>query len=179
MATELIHECSAATRTEHVSTLEKPYHFTDSGLPNIYLVGVRQFECECGEKFVEIPALKQLMSLIARHTVMKDQSLTGLEIRFLRKRLGQKAADFAQMVKLQPETLSRVENGKQTVSGKTDAYIRIYYAFASKDPVLLDTLKQAIDKVLAARRDRPPKKLPKTVAKIEHDEWSLAAVAGK
>lgn len=178
MARELTHECTEATRKEFTSTPEKPYHFTDSGLPNIYLAGVRYFECECGERFVEIPALKQLMSLIARHTVMKDQSLTGVEIKFLRKRLGQKAADFAEMVKLQPETLSRVENSKQKISEKTDTYIRIYYAFASKDPVLLDTLKQAIDKVLAARRGKPPRKLPKTVAKIEHDEWSLAAAAG-
>ncbi|HXX01796.1 MAG TPA: hypothetical protein VEJ00_11305 [Candidatus Acidoferrales bacterium] len=179
MAIDQTHECTSSSRRELIATEEEPYHFIESGLPNIYLVGVRYFECECGERFVEIPAIKQLMALIARHAVMKEQALTGTEIRFLRKRLGQKAADFASAVKLQPETLSRVENEKQSVGQKTDFYIRIYYAFASKDPVLLDALKQALDKALSMRRSKPPKKLPKTVAKIEHDEWALAAGAGR
>jgi putative transcriptional regulator len=177
MATELIHECNSSSRQEFLATDEHPYHFVECGLPNIHLVGVRYFRCECGEKYVEIPALKQLLSLIARHTVTKEQALTGAEIRFLRKRLGQKATDFAASIKLQPETLSRIENEKQQVGAKTDFYIRIYYAFSSKDPVLLDALKQALDKALSMRRAKAPKKPPKTVAKIEHDEWALAAVA--
>jgi putative transcriptional regulator len=179
MATELIHECSSTSRQEFLATDDKPYHFVECGLPNVFLVGVRYFQCECGEKYVEIPAIKQLMSLIARHTVMKDQALSGTEIKFLRKRLGQKAADFAASVKLQPETLSRVENGKQEVGAKTDFYIRIYYALSSKDPVLLDALKEALDKALSLRRTKSPKKLPKTVAKIEHDEWALKVAAGR
>lgn len=179
MERELTHECTAESRQEFVATDEKPYHFVESGLPNIYLVGVRHFQCECSEKYVEIPAIKQLMSLIARHTVMKDQALTGTEIKFLRKRLGQKATDFSTAIKLQPETLSRVENEKQSVGAKTDFYIRIYYALSSKDPVLLDALKEALDKVLSMHRAKPPRKPPKTVAKMEHDEWALSAVAGR
>jgi putative transcriptional regulator len=177
MARDVMHQCSSKTRQKFLATDDRPYHFAECGLPNVYLVGVRYFKCECGEKCVEIPAIKQLMSLIARHTVTKQQSLTGLEIKFLRKRLGQKAIEFAPAVKLQPETLSRAENGRQQVSEKTDTYIRLYYTFASKDAVLMDSLKQAIDKVLATRRSKPPKKLPKTIAKVEHDEWSLAAAA--
>ena|SRR5437016_2273922 len=177
MARELMHECNYTTRQEFLATDDKPYHFTDSGLPDVYLVGVRYFQCECGKKSVEIPALKQLMTLIARHVVMKNEALTGAEIRFLRKRLGQRAADFSAKVKLQPETLSRVENGKQAIGDKTDTYIRIYYTLASKDPVLLDAIKEAVDKVLAKHRKVRSKKPPKTIAKIEHDEWALAAAA--
>jgi DNA-binding transcriptional regulator YiaG len=179
MATDLTHECTSTTRQEFIATHDKPYHFLESGLSNVYLVGVRHFECECGEKYVEIPAIKQLMSLIARHTVTKDQALTGTEIKFLRKRLGQKAGEFATAVKLQPETLSRIENGKQQIGARADFFIRIYYAFSSKDPVLLDALKQALDKALSMRRTKAPKKPPKTVAKIEHDEWALEAAAGR
>ena len=174
-----MHECSSTTRQESIATREKPYHYTDSGLPNIYLVGVRQFQCECGEKAVEIPAIKQLMSLIARDLTMKNASLTGLEVKFLRKQLGQKANDFAAHIKLQPETLSRIENGKQSAGDKTDMYIRIYYALESKDLVLMDALKFALDKVLLAHRTKSPKKPPKTVATIEHDKWALAAAVGK
>ena len=52
--------------------------------------------------------------------------------------------DFAEHVKLQPETLSRIENGKQSVGENTDVHIRIYYALESKDPVLMDTLRSAL-----------------------------------
>jgi len=174
-----MHECSSTTRQESMATQEKPYHYVESGLPNVYLVGVRQFRCECGEKAVEIPAIKQLMSLIARHLTMKKESLSGVEIKFLRKQLGQRAVDFAANIKLQPETLSRIENGKQKLGEKTDIYIRIYYAFESKDPVLMDTLKTALDRVLSTRRAKPPKKLPKTVATIDRNEWALGAAAGQ
>ncbi len=177
MTNELAHECSSETRREFVATREKPYHFVDCGLPNIYLVGVRQFRCECGKELVEIPAIKQLMSLIARHVVLKNEALTGDEVRFLRKQLGQKAADFAAKVKLQPETLSRMETGKQAIGERTDNYIRIYYAFASKDTVLVDSAKEAIDLVLAEKRKRV-KKRAKTFARIDHhQEWALEAAA--
>jgi putative transcriptional regulator len=175
----LMHECTSTTRQEVLATHDKPYHYVECGLPNIYLVGVRTFRCNCGEKAVEIPAIKQLMALIARHLVMKNESLTGTEIKFLRKQLGLKAADFAEKVKLQPETLSRVENEKQLIGEKAAVYIRIYYALASKDPVLLDALKEAFDKVLSARRKHAPKKPPKTVARIENDEWALEAATGR
>src|ERR1043166_1695218 len=91
MAGGLMHSC---TWKESISTQENPYHFTDSGLRNVYLIGVRRVECDCGEKYVEIPAIKQLLSLMARDVVMKREALIGDEIRFLRKQLGQKAADF-------------------------------------------------------------------------------------
>jgi transcriptional regulator with XRE-family HTH domain len=177
MAGDLMLECDHAARCEFLATDDKPYQFSESGLPNVYLVGVKYFICDCGEKFVEIPAIKQLFSLMARHTVMKREALTGAEIRFLRKRLGNKATEFAEKVKLTPETLSRVENDKQKIGKRSDNYIRIYYALASKDSVLLDTMKETLDTVLGEHK-APTKKPPRTVAKIEHDEWALAASAG-
>ena len=177
MAKKIAHECSAATRTEFHATHDHPYHFLDCGLPNVHLVGIRYFECQCGDKTVEIPAIKQLMALIARHIVMKRYALTGAEIRFLRKRLGQKAIDFSLRIKLQTSTLSRVENGKQSISEKADVYIRIYYAFAAKDPVLLDALKDALDRVLAIRHKTKSTKPQKTIARIEQNQWALEAAA--
>ena len=177
MAGDVVPECAHATRNEFLATDKTPYHFSESGLSNVYLVGVKYSICDCGEKFVEIPAIKQLFSLMARNTVMKPEALTGAEIRFLRKRLGNKATEFAEKVKLTPETLSRVENDKQRVGKRSDSYIRIYYALASRDSVLLDAIKETLDSVLGDHK-APAKKPPKTVAKIEHDEWAMATAAG-
>src|ERR1035438_545344 len=91
------HNCRNS-RTEKFATAEEPYHFVDSGLPNVYLVGIRYFHCECGQDLADIPAMKQLLNLIARDLVEKTSALSGAEIRFLRKRLGQKAADFSRQL---------------------------------------------------------------------------------
>ena len=60
--------------------MENPYHFLDSGLSNVYLVGVRYWVCdECNRQAAEIPALQGLMSAIAKSVVMKPALLTGEE----------------------------------------------------------------------------------------------------
>src|SRR5258708_15270111 len=69
------------------------------------------FECECGEVAAEIPAIMPLMQLIARDIVAQPTSLSGDEIRFLRKRLGKKQLDLAKELGVEAETLSRYENG--------------------------------------------------------------------
>jgi hypothetical protein len=61
-------------------------------------VGIRYFVCECGEIVAEIPVIRQLLSLIARDLVEKPKALAPEEIRFLRKRLGQKQVDFANQI---------------------------------------------------------------------------------
>jgi transcriptional regulator with XRE-family HTH domain len=155
--------------------MDEPYHFTASGLPNVYLVGIRYFRCECGQELVDIPAIKQLLNLIARDLVEATFPLTGVQIRFLRKRLGKKAAAFAQQISLEPETLSRIENEHLPASERTDKLIRFYYALASGDPILLKQVQEGIDKMLAAYQNAeslPPKKI---VASIKNNEWSPVA----
>src|SRR2546429_572035 len=163
------HECDRQTRKEFRATMEEPYHFVDCGLPNVYLVGIRYFRCECTRELVDIPAIKQLMNLIARDLVEKDSALSGAEMRFLRKRLGAKAADFAKQIGLEPETLSRIENDHLPPSERTDKLVRLYYAVASKDPLLLDQLQADLSQRLMAWQKivLPPKKI---VAKVRDNE---------
>src|SRR5216684_1578854 len=88
------------------------------------------FECECGEVAAEIPAIMPLMQLIARDIVAQPTSLSGDEIRFLRKRLGKKQLDLAKELGVEAETLSRYENGHLQISEPNDKLLRLYYAFA-------------------------------------------------
>ena len=94
MVAEHIHDLE-----ECKATPESPYHFVGSGLPNVYLVGIKSSLCKsCKEQAADIPAIKQLMTVIARAIIENEAHLTGPEVRFLRKRLGKKSADFAQLV---------------------------------------------------------------------------------
>jgi transcriptional regulator with XRE-family HTH domain len=168
------HDCRDF-REEFQATIDSPYHFVDSGLENLYLVGIKYFRCKCGQELADIPAIKQLLNLIARDVVEQPFALSGDEIRFLRKRLGKKQADFSKQLGLEIETLSRIENGHLPASERTDKFIRLYYALASKDPVLLGQMQEDLDARLATwQRIMPPKKI---VATVTDNEWTADLVA--
>jgi DNA-binding transcriptional regulator YiaG len=155
---------------EHLATERKPFHFLDSGLPNVYLIGIKYFTCECGNIVAEIPALKQLMRLIARDVIGTAGALSGEEIRFLRKRLGMKAVDFAKALGLEPETLSRIENNKQPPSEQSDKLIRFFYALSVKDdPKLAVEAKKMVDELISSWTAKHSH--AKIIKKIDDNEW--------
>jgi transcriptional regulator with XRE-family HTH domain len=141
------HNCKAS-RVEKVATIEKPYHFLDSGLPNVYLVGIKYFVCECGNVVAEIPAVKQLMQLIARDVVLSPRDLTGKEIRFLRKRLGKKATEYCSYLGVEPETLSRIENDKQQLSTQGQKLARLSYCVFSADLHLVQCARSIFQSII-------------------------------
>lgn len=155
---------------KHLATERKPFHFLDSGLPNVYLIGIKYFTCECGNIVAEIPALKQLMRLVARDVIGNAGALSGQEIRFLRKRLGMKAVDFAKALGLEPETLSRIENNKQPASEQSDKLIRFFYALSVKDdPRLAGEARKMVDDLVSSWNGKHSS--TKIVKKINDNEW--------
>lgn len=160
---------------EHLATEEHPFHYIDSGLPGVFLIGIRFFTCECGRTLAHIPAIEQLHQLIARDLVRKPEALTGDEIRFLRKRLGKKSVDFAKEIGVEPETMSRIENGHQTAGESTDKLIRLRYAISSADSALLEELAREADALLQHWvASAAPKKIVKS---IKGNVWSEAKAA--
>jgi putative zinc finger/helix-turn-helix YgiT family protein len=171
------HDCEECA-SERTATLERPYHFLESGLPNVYLTGIRYFVCtECNQTTVEIPAIESLMQVIARTVVEREAKLSGAEIRFLRKRLGKKAVEFAGIVGVSPEQLSRWENESNPPEKATDKLIRLYYAVQSGDPAL----KTKLAGLSQWLQDIPTlNSVPKICASLnKNQEWkALAATAG-
>lgn len=167
---------SVEQRIEHHATHEKPFHFVDSGLSNIYLVGIRYYTYPDGRIVPEIPAIKQLMQLIARDLIQHNAALTGDEVRFLRKRLGQKQVDFARAIGIEAETLSRCENGHQKLSETNDKFIRMYYALAALDDANLSELRQRLKQLLLEWHEKQyaADKKP-VIAKVTNEQWELEA----
>jgi putative zinc finger/helix-turn-helix YgiT family protein len=116
------------------------YHYTESGLPNVWLLGAEVFECECGERFAFIPCIRELHKLIARDIVTQENSLSGPEIRFLRKIMGLKAKDFANLVGVKNVTVSRWERGEINPPELTDRFIRLFYASTMNLPDIAQEL---------------------------------------
>ncbi len=169
-------ECNRETRQEFLATKENPYHFTSSGLSNVFLIGVKYYRCpECGEVAAEIPAIKQLLMLIARGLVEKPESLAPEEIRFLRKRIRKRQAEFAKQVGVRPETLSRLETGETRTNERTDKLIRLAYALQSDDSLLVEPLRKAVEEML--EQWRPAEAPKKIIASVKDNEWESELVA--
>jgi putative zinc finger/helix-turn-helix YgiT family protein len=109
-------------------TYKGKYHYTESGLNNVWLVGVEIFECDCGENFAFIPCVQELHKLIAHILLKQENQLSGREIRFLRKHMGLKSKDFANDLGVRPGTISRWESGDYAPSKSFDKFIRLFYA---------------------------------------------------
>ncbi len=159
---------------EKIATSHQPYRFTDSGLSNVLLVGITYYVCPAGHLFAKIPAMEELLSLIARDLAEKREPLSGEEIRFLRKRLSEKAATFAQAISVKPESLSRIENGHIPAGARVDKLVRYHYAVESGDPILLGKLREVI-KDLATKRKPTSSTVTAKISPGKHWEAKLAA----
>ncbi len=118
------------------------YHYTESGLQNVWLKGVEIFECDCGEKFAIIPCRDELHKLIAMKLLKKVDQLSGREIRFLRKHMGLKAKDFAKQIGVMNVTVSRWEREETIPPKPIDRLIRFFYATEMKLIDFAPTIKR-------------------------------------
>lgn len=109
---------------------DRPYSYVVDGV-RMYLRGIRVMSCACGEN-ADIPRQAALHRLIASALIESGETLTGDHIRFLRKFCGFSSKDFAAKLGIEPETMSRIETGKQGVTGTVDQFVRML-ARATRD----------------------------------------------
>lgn len=170
------HDCRNSF-AEKTATINSPYHFIDAGVPNVNLVGIKYRVCTvCGKQSADIPSARNLMMAIARTIVENDASLTGADIRFLRKRLGKKSADFARLVGVTKEQVSRWENDNNPPQHSADKLIRVLYCLESGDYELRRAFDSRIAEWLTAWAGEG--QLSGIRAKLtDKEEWEAEALA--
>jgi putative transcriptional regulator len=146
---------------------ESRFHYTMSGLSKVYLNGVTNYKCSCGESEVEIPNIEQLHEVLADTIATQQTRLAPEEIRFLRSHLGLSGVDFARRVGAAPETVSRWENGLQKMSDPAERLLRLLI-LAKKAPV---TDYEFLDQ-LAVRESASARK---RILKVDHQTWHVEA----
>lgn len=82
---------------------------------------------------ISIPDMEKLVAAVAVARVMNPLQLDGAEVRFLRHAIGMSGAAFAEALNLDAATLSRWENGKQSVGEWADKQVRSYALLALRD----------------------------------------------
>jgi len=149
-------KCAAGT-IRRKATLESPYRFVQSGLENVYLVGITVEKCpHCGSEYPIIPRVEDLHKAIAAELARKKTLLSGDEIRFLRKIAGFPANTFASLLRIDPSTLSRAENERQTLGHSSDKLARAVAMAAINEASVKEILIRAADKLARPRRSRLP-----------------------
>lgn len=104
------------------------YHYTECGLDNVYLENISVYTCnKCSDEFVEIPQPVQLHIMLAIVISQKPAPLNGQEIRFLRKEVGMTGKAYAEMLGVNPVTLSKWENNNLNRESSSDRAIRMAF----------------------------------------------------
>lgn len=141
------------------------HRYTESGLPNVTLVGVELRTCpNCGEREVSIPRVETLHRMIARAIIKSQAVISPEEIRYLRKWLGYSSADFALVMGVRPETVSRWENKDAAFPMATTADKLLRVLVATREPV---------DKYPIDLRKTPTRAKPEPM-KLRAPDWKTA-----
>jgi putative zinc finger/helix-turn-helix YgiT family protein len=109
-----------------MTTKRENHLYTASGLRNVTLVGVEVRRCAtCGDYEIVIPRVEELHRVLAAAIVRRRSRLASEEIRFLRKYLGYSGVDFAKVIGVTAETVSRWENSKEKMGASAEKLLRM------------------------------------------------------
>jgi DNA-binding transcriptional regulator YiaG len=111
-----------------VAGMGKGYHYLESGLDNVHLVGGFEFSDGPSGRTVTIHDIDGLHRTIAHALINKRQRLTGKEFRFLRTELLMSQATLAHVLGVRELTVARWEKGHSDIPVATDAALRQMYA---------------------------------------------------
>lgn len=102
------------------------YHYTDSGLDNIYLVGGFEIHETPYGRAVSIEDVEGLHEIIGRGIVEKRAGLNGKELRFLRHELDLSQKGLGQLLGVSEQTVARAEK-RRKIDPLMDRVVRALY----------------------------------------------------
>ncbi len=105
----------------------EPYHYTQCGLEDVYLLnGYKRHKTPYGSG-VAIENVEELHKVIAEHLCVNKAFLSGREFRFLRKLMDLTQSEVAMFLGCDVQSVARWEKGKAEASGAADKVMRILY----------------------------------------------------
>lgn len=91
--------------------MKKLYHYTESGLSNVWLDGIEITIDDDGDECISIPHINKLHRAIAETIVKKHGSMSGEEMAFLRSYMEETQEQFARRLGYKRLQVSRWEKG--------------------------------------------------------------------
>lgn len=173
-------ECGGQMATERNAVIR----YNLGGLPHVVLQGVEVRKCEsCGKEDIAIPRMAQLHHVLAMLLVKQPRMLAPNEIRFLRKHTGCSTGEFAQIIGVSRETVSRWETGAQPMGPVADRLLRVVVLthertedYAAKDK----QEAEAVMDLLESLNDSPtPDDLKPVPVRNSGNNWTATANVGR
>lgn len=100
------------------------YHYTESGLDNVFIEVDAIAEDDAGEPTFMIPGINLLHRAIVTGIIGAGDLMNGKEIRFLRTEMGLTQAELAKLLHRTSQTVARWEKGQLDVDPSLDVLIR-------------------------------------------------------
>jgi len=139
--------------------LPTPYHYTASGLDNVFLLnGVSERATDYGP-MVHVENINALHHAIGLHIVEQPEPMDGAEFRFLRKQLQLSQAELGTYMGVTDQTIANYEKGKSGKDGigPADAYMRALYLLRIlPEQTRVDAIKSMIDVPVQNARPKLP-----------------------
>ena len=127
--------------------MENLYHYTESGLDNIYLVnGVVQTKTPYGE-VTKIEHMEQLHATIGSIICGESNLINNKEFRYLRVEMGLSQKNLGEFMGVDSQTIARWEKGETDIKGPADRMIRVLYLEHIKEDSSLKKLCDELSKI--------------------------------
>ncbi|ALM84123.1 DNA-binding transcriptional regulator [Bordetella sp. N] len=142
------------------------YHYTECGLDNVWLVNGYHVEKIDGEEYVSFEDADELHGVIGRSLAEKP-TLTGAEVRFLRKEIGMSQRLLAQFLGTTEQTVSLWERGANVPDSEARLMKAVYLEKVDGNVSVVDLLQHLIE---LDRKDSE-----KLVFEDTEEGWKIAA----
>jgi len=151
--------------------MQTPYHYTISGLDNIYLLGgVFEHDTDYG-KGISIADIDGLHRLISSNIINAPRRLLPKEFKFLRKEMRCSQTALGNLMGVSDQTIARIEKDETIASVAFEAAFRVlaHETIFGKHAAIKNFLDE-INKI----EDHMHEQF-KLIFKKEHTEWKMAA----
>lgn len=133
---------------------KEPLHYPECGLDDVYLLnGYEIVETPYGDG-IAVKNLDKLREAIALHLAARKKSLTGKEIRFLRKEMDATQSEIARLFDVDGQTVARWEKGESSIPGPALALLRVVFIEHAFGQVKVHDLLKSLDDTDAEPSDR-------------------------
>jgi len=103
------------------------YHYSECGLPNVYLKNGFTLEEIDGEEYLSIDDVDGLHHAVALQLAEKPYGLNGKEFRYFRQLFNHSRRVLGELLGVDQQTVGRWEKGKSAIPKTVDAAIRQLY----------------------------------------------------
>lgn len=134
--------------------LRTPYHYTESGLDDVYLLSGYEVHHTPEGEGVSVKDVDGLHRVIGEHLATHKKVLSGKEIRFLRKLMDLTQSELGKLLGVSDQQVARYEKGESEMPGAADGLLRALYLQSIGNEVQLRALLSALEEFDAPLTDK-------------------------